>query len=637
MLVSACALETAPPEQVTEPIVPVAIPVDDRAVPSLSPSPSPADESIWVTIGADAEPVVRQAIADGSLEARWHGSNADGTIALIALRRAHADKLSRLMHEQFHRCGGFIAHESYEHALRAREQQRAYRGPDSSAFAHTIDRNDAVVSMLPALDQANLVQTIAYLSTQFNNRFHSTPGGTNAAQWLRGSWKQYFVGASRNDVSLEFVHHAGTSQPSVVLTILGDRYPDQVVVIGGHLDSTVGSGTGPNSQAPGADDNASGIATLSEVARVLLQEGFRPDRTIKFMAYAAEEVGLVGSRDIADTFAAEGVNVVGVLQLDMTNYHGSAQDIVLISDFTNAAQNAFIGTLIDTYLGLPWAYSACGYACSDHASWTQAGYPASIPFESLNEEHNPNIHTSADTLQNSDISGNHAMKFARLTLAYAVEMAKGDFEQTWRVPTGATTDRATDSLGVYETRYHGPFSVQADSSFKVRLQHDGYADVYVKFGEQPTTTDYDCRPYRAQPDERCHLIASTTDEMAYVMVRGYQADYWLDTAYIDSTPPPAQTTTRVSGALARAQEQHHGGYAVTPGTPFRAVLTGTGDADLYIRFGAPPTAEDYDCRPYLGGSMEDCRQYVPAGQTQVFVMVRGYDSADYELTLGHSP
>ena len=55
-----------------------------------------------------------------------------------------------------------------------------------------------------------------------------------------------------------------------------------------------------------------------------------------FMAYAAEEVGLRGSQDIANTYRSQGKNVVSVLQLDMTNHKGSAQDIVFITDYTDS-------------------------------------------------------------------------------------------------------------------------------------------------------------------------------------------------------------------------------------------------------------------------------------------------------------
>ena len=175
--------------------------------------------------------------------------------------------------------------------------------------------------------------------------------------------------------------------------------------------------------APGADDDASGVASLTEVIRVLLAGNYQPRRTIKFMAYAAEEVGLRGSADIAKRFKQQQAKVVGALQLDMTNYQGDAQDIFLFTDYTNAAQNTFLANLAKTYLpSLKVGYSQCGYACSDHASWNAQGYAASFPFESSFDNSNPYIHSRNDTLASSGNQAKHALKFSQLALAYAVEL-----------------------------------------------------------------------------------------------------------------------------------------------------------------------------------------------------------------------
>ena len=164
-------------------------------------------------------------------------------------------------------------------------------------------------------------------------------------------------------------------------------------------------------------------ASSSAPGARLFFSGYRPKRTIEFMAYAAEEIGLRGSADIARDYAAEGRDVVGVLQLDMTNYMGSANDIYLFTDYTNAAQNGFLANLASSYLPeLTVGQSECGYACSDHASWTSNGYAASFPFEAQFGEDNPYIHTAQDTLDKSGNTAAHALKFSRLALTYAVEL-----------------------------------------------------------------------------------------------------------------------------------------------------------------------------------------------------------------------
>ncbi len=59
--------------------------------------------------------------------------------------------------------------------------------------------------------------------------------------------------------------------------------------------------------------------------------------------------------------------------------------------------------------------------CSDHASWNKAGYPAAMPFEALFSDSNPYIHTGDDTVEHIDFE--HALQFAKLALAYVVELS----------------------------------------------------------------------------------------------------------------------------------------------------------------------------------------------------------------------
>jgi len=116
----------------------------------------------------------------------------------------------------------------------------------------------------------------------------------------------------------------------------------------------------------------------------------------------------------------------------MTNYQGSDKDIWLITDHTSEAQNQFLAKLIETYVGATYDYDRCGYACSDHASWHRNGVPASMPFESRFRQYNGTIHSVEDTLEVSGNNAQHAVKFARLAAAYAVELGKGELgEARW--------------------------------------------------------------------------------------------------------------------------------------------------------------------------------------------------------------
>jgi len=332
--------------------------------------------------------------------------------------------LPEILHQARKRCGGFMRHATREEAEQAaaRAKDPTQRTPPPSAD-YTIDNGPVVNAMLPRIQEPGIHTTIVALGN-FTNRKYNCSTGVNSATWIKNRWQA--LAAGRPDVTVAFYSHPGILQPSVVLTIPGTTLPSEYVVLGAHQDSIAGSGC--NAVAPGEDDDASGIASLTEVLKVALRMGYKPQRTVQFMAYAAEEGGLLGSQDIAGDYDQQNINVVGVFQLDMTNYKGSANDIYIFTDNTNPTQNTYVNNLVTTYLpGLTKGSSSCGYACSDHASWTQHGFPASFPFEATFNGANPFIHTSQDTIENCGNTANHAVKFGKLAVAYMAETAKGGF------------------------------------------------------------------------------------------------------------------------------------------------------------------------------------------------------------------
>jgi hypothetical protein len=65
-------------------------------------------------------------------------------------------------------------------------------------------------------------------------------------------------------------------------------------------------------------------------------------------------------------------------------------------------------------------------------------------------------------------------------------------------------------------------------------------------------------------------------------------------------------------------------------------MTGSGNPDLYVRFGAQPTTTAFDCRPALSGASETCSLTVPAGQSAAYIMVQGVTSATYNLNISYT-
>ncbi len=355
-----------------------------------------------------------------------------GHSLVISEVKAHQlPAISETIHTREKRCGGFFAFDTLAEAEAfIRSDQTTQAVQRAALVSYTIDNQTTVNPWLSQVQASNILSTISHLSTSYNNRYYSTATGQQSANWIRDTWAALVSGRTDASAALFTTCSTCSTQPSVILTIQGNELPNEIVVLGAHLDSISSSGSGSSMNAPGADDDASGIATLTEVIRVAAASGWKPQRTIMFMGYAAEEVGLRGSNAIAQSFKTQGKNVVGVLQLDMTNYKvGTGVDMQLITDNSNTALKQFLTDLFDTYLqplGLTRGTYTCGYGCSDHASWTSAGFPAAMMFEAGDEtgEYFPYIHTSSDTLTNMGNSAANSAKFAKLGLAFLGELGK---------------------------------------------------------------------------------------------------------------------------------------------------------------------------------------------------------------------
>ena len=315
---------------------------------------------------------------------------------------------------------GYIFRDSEESA-RAMLNTPARR---TTTIDYSITEEAFVRECLDIVDGDNIEADILELQA-YGTRYHTKPQAQQAVLNQQAKWDAMIAASGRTDVHTRIYEHVNTPMPSVILTFDGANTPDEFVIIGGHIDST----SWRSDDAPGADDNASGIASLNEIARVLLEKGFVPNRSIEVMAFAAEEIGLVGSSEIAQAYANNGVNVAGYVQFDMTGYKGSSEDIYLMDDwYTSDSLNNFLVSLMDFYNSsgahiFTYGFSECGYGCSDHASWADNGYDASMPFEAAMGDDNPNIHTPNDKYSFFD-TPDHAVKFTKLGLQFLIEAAK---------------------------------------------------------------------------------------------------------------------------------------------------------------------------------------------------------------------
>lgn len=92
----------------------------------------------------------------------------------------------------------------------------------------------------------------------------------------------------------------------------------------------------------------------------------------------------------------------------------------VITDFVDSKLTDFIKKIVVEYCSIPYVDTKCGYACSDHASASKAGYPSAFVIESAFEYSNKHIHNTDDTIKH--LSFDHMLEHARMTLAFAVSI-----------------------------------------------------------------------------------------------------------------------------------------------------------------------------------------------------------------------
>ena len=220
------------------------------------------------------------------------------------------------------------------------------------------------------------------------------------------------------------VSFRGRTYRNIVASIAGEDPRAAWLLAGAHYDGPFGS--------PGADDNASGVAVLLEVARLL--SGRRFSRTIQLVAFTLEErqlydIGiLAGSRRFVKEERQQGRRYAGALILECVGYTSSSWQSRLVTqlagitvpergDFLAVVANRGSKQLMDSFCRparelvpelplVPYAVPLAGYLIpqtrfSDHAPFWDAGYPALMLTDTAMFR-NPHYHTDHDTAATLD-------------------------------------------------------------------------------------------------------------------------------------------------------------------------------------------------------------------------------------------
>ena len=352
-----------------------------------------------------------------TMAARFPGQVQTLSAGVVLVPQNLVREFSQISHDLTGHCGGFMDITG-EASTTTANLDRAVN--DAEPLPALDGKRDWVATLVNEVRASNIKDFVTSYSSHFTTRLASSPEGEAAPAWLRDSWQKMADAAGRTDIKVELVTPpSGYNQNSVRITIPGKDANAAYVILGAHLDSINHQDGG---LAPGVDDDGSGISSLTETFRVLLQHKIMPNRTIQIFGYAAEELGLLGSRVIAEQYQANNARVRAVLQIDMDAFPGEAKTITFITDHTNPALTQWTEQLYGLYVGGQVREERCGYGCSDHASWDRYGYPAVMPFESLMNDMNGRIHSAGD-VWDEQLDAEYAARFEKLAVAFACELS----------------------------------------------------------------------------------------------------------------------------------------------------------------------------------------------------------------------
>lgn len=230
--------------------------------------------------------------------------------------------------------------------------------------------------------------------------------------------RKYLINRFRDlnlKVNKDYVTKYGLNGINMIATQPGIMHPDSIVIICGHYDSVA---------EYCADDNASGVSAVLEVATILSK--YRFEKTIIYALWDLEEDGLFGSKDYALQAFKNGDQISAVINADMIGYDGD-NDMLFELHFRYLYEDNKFYTVTESILdksnlSLTPEYVPFGTDRSDHASFWNYNFPSILFTEGFeSNDFNPNYHTSFDRVEG--ISTDYLIEITKLLVGVTSEFA----------------------------------------------------------------------------------------------------------------------------------------------------------------------------------------------------------------------
>jgi len=270
-----------------------------------------------------------------------------------------------------------------------------------------------IQALVKEVDKQRLRESVTELAA-FGTRWSFSSGIARVPAWVRAQFLARGYKAGKEVRYQPFKLGGGGRQRNV---LAGPKKSTRgLILVCAHYDSV---SEAPSDSAPGADDDASGIAALLELARVLRAATLKRD--LLFAAFGGEEQGLFGSAACAEIAARESWPIDVVINMDMIGYKdaGSARQVTVEYDHGN--RNPGNDAAAKAY-GLLMAQAARDYTSLEpvHTDIWSSDY---MPFEAkafacigaYDADENPNYHRTTDTVSTLDFD--HFAEVVKMVLA----------------------------------------------------------------------------------------------------------------------------------------------------------------------------------------------------------------------------
>ena len=288
-------------------------------------------------------------------------------------------------------------------------------------FPVVTEVNDFIREMMAQVNQDSLQATVQHLQ-DYDGRYFNSTEAYAASDWIAGKMEALGLEVEQQGFYVNSWAGSGQAAPNVIGIQRGTLYPEVYVVCGSHLDSFTYDCLYGNNNGPGADDNATGVASVLESARIMSQYQF--EYSIIYCAFGAEELGLYGSEAYASRCQQEGMDIIGYFNNDMNGYLWG--DVIHI----DCIYPSYVAPIGDYYMNvaniyfpeMPVQHVDLTYGDSDHTSFNNHGYMGIYPFEDVDHE-SPYIHTTNDLIGPSVTSFAMSQRYCQMNIGCLAEIA----------------------------------------------------------------------------------------------------------------------------------------------------------------------------------------------------------------------